>query len=75
MHVSPVKHIYICVTTKNVWLPDRHTEGQTDARQSDPYMPYALQATQKGDIHAFIPTIHSEKKLRQLSIVTLEMIA
>ena len=44
MHVSPVKHSYIvCVTTKKVWLPDRQThrrtDGQTDAGQSDPYVP------------------------------------
>ena len=33
MHVSPAKQL--CVTTKKVWLLD----GQTDARQSDLYVP------------------------------------
>ena len=27
------------VTTKKVWLPNRQTDGQTDAGQSDPYVP------------------------------------
>ena len=35
MHVSPVKHSY-------AWLPRKVTTGQTDARQSDPYMPLCI---------------------------------
>ena len=40
MHVSPAKHCY-------VWLLDRHTNRQTDAGQSYPYVPLCSQATQK----------------------------
>ena len=35
--MSPAKQQ--CATTKKVWLPDRHTDRQTDAGQSDPYVP------------------------------------
>ena len=38
MHVSPAE-TYLCVTTKKVWLPDRQIDKQTDAGQSDPYVP------------------------------------
>ena len=48
VHVSPAKHSYS-------WLPrkcdyrqtDTRTNGQTDNTQSDPYVRYASQATQK----------------------------
>ena len=36
------------VTTKKMWPPDRHTDGQTDAVQSDPYVPLCFAGNKKG---------------------------
>ena len=38
MHLSPVKHSYAWLPRKCDYRTDRHTVGQTDAGQSDPYM-------------------------------------
>ena len=39
MHVSPAKHSYAWVPRKCDYLTDTHTDGQTGAGQSDPYVP------------------------------------
>ena len=55
----------LCVTTKKVWLPDRHThrqtDGQTDAGQSDPYVPLCFTGDTKivsSCDTQFFPTLH-----------------
>ena len=39
MHVSPAKHSYAWLSRKCDYRTDRHTHAQTDAGQSDPYVP------------------------------------
>ena len=39
MHVSPAKHSYVWLSRKCDYRTDRHTHTQTDAGQSDPYVP------------------------------------
>ena len=39
MHVSPAKHSYAWLSRKCDYRTDRHTHTQTDAGQSDPYVP------------------------------------
>ena len=39
MHVSPAKHRCVWLPRKCDYRTDRQTDGRTDARQSDPYMP------------------------------------
>ena len=39
MHVSPAKHSYAWLPRKCDYRTDRHTHTQTDAGQSDPYVP------------------------------------
>ena len=39
MHVSPAKHSYAWLSRKFDYWTDRHTHTQTDAGQSDPYVP------------------------------------
>ena len=39
MHVSPAKHSYAWLPRKCDYWTDTHTDGQTDAVQSDPYVP------------------------------------
>ena len=39
MHVSPAKHSYAWLPRKRDYRTDTHTDGQTDARESDPYVP------------------------------------
>ena len=53
MHVSPVKHNYAWLPRKcdtDYWT-DRQTDGQTEAKQSDPYVP---QATQKTNMNQYL---------------------
>ena len=38
VHVSPAKHYYASLPRKWVYRIDRHTDGQKDAGQSDPYV-------------------------------------
>ena len=38
IYVSPAKHSYACLPRKCDCRTDRHTDGQTDAGQSDPYV-------------------------------------
>ena len=38
MHVSPAKHSYAWLPRKCDYRTDTHTDGQTDAGQSDPYV-------------------------------------
>ena len=47
MHMSPAKQL--CLTTKKAWLPDRQTDRdrQTDAGQSDPYVPLCFAGNTK----------------------------
>ena len=39
MNACVASETYLCVTTKKVWLLDRQIDRQTDAGQSDPYVP------------------------------------
>ena len=39
MHVSPAKHSYVWLPRKCDYRTDERTDGQTDAGQSDPYVP------------------------------------
>ena len=39
MHVSPAKHSYAWLPRKCDYWTDTQTDGQTDAGQSDPYVP------------------------------------
>ena len=39
MHVSPAKQSYAWLPRKSDYWTDRKTDGQTDAGQSDPYVP------------------------------------
>ena len=39
MHVSPAKHSYAWLPRKRDFRTDTQTDGQTDAGQSDPYVP------------------------------------
>ena len=50
MHVSPAKHSY-------AWLPrkcDYRTDGQTDAGQSDPYVPLCFAGDTKTNRHILL---------------------
>ena len=52
------------MTTKKVWLPDRHTDGQTDAGQSDPYVPLCF----AGDTIIVTWRVYPSPRRRQTSI-------
>ena len=47
MHVSPAKHSYAWLSRKCDYRTDRHTHTQTDAGQSDPYVPLCFAGDKK----------------------------
>ena len=49
MHVSPAKHSYAWLSRKCNYRTDRHTHTQTDAGQSDPYVPLCFAGDTKTD--------------------------
>ena len=49
MHVSPAKHSYAWLSRKCDYRTDRHTHTQTDAGQSDPYVPLCFAGDTKID--------------------------
>ena len=61
MHLSPAKQL--CVTTKKVWLPDRRTDRQTEAGQSDPYVPLCFAGDTKMRVKFSMYTVTLHKFL------------
>ena len=53
MHVSPAKHSYVWLLRKCDYRTDTYTHGQTDARQSDPYVPLCLAGDTKISVLKF----------------------
>ena len=49
MHVSPAKHSYAWLSRKCDYRTDRRTHTQTDAGQSDPYVPLCFAGDTKTD--------------------------
>ena len=47
MHVSPAKYSYAWLPRKCDYRTDKHTDGQTDTAQSDPYVPLWFQGDTK----------------------------
>ena len=58
MHVSPAKHSYAWLSRKCDYRTDRHTHTQTDAGQSDPYVPLCFAGDTKSISKSFLNYWH-----------------
>ena len=63
MHVSPAKHNYVWLPRKCDYRTDRHTHTQTDAGQSDPYVPLCFAGDTKKETSHLADHIRHPLKL------------